>query len=132
MAEPLPVLYLAGPMSGLPAYNYPAFDAAAARLRAAGFEVLNPAENVAPENAEWSDWMRLSLGQLVRAGGVARLPGAEGSRGARLEMKLAGDLGMKVQPVPAWLTQQGQDAYMARLLGTNETSEENENDNGEN
>jgi len=118
MAEGLPVLYLAGPMSGLPAYNSPAFDAAAVRLRAAGFEVLNPAENKAPEGAEWVDWMRLAIGQLVRAGGVAILPGASGSRGARLEMKLAGDLGMKCRPVPAWLTLQGQAAYMGRLLET--------------
>jgi len=38
-------IYLAGPMSYLPQYNYPAFDKAAKRLRAAGHEVFNPADN---------------------------------------------------------------------------------------
>lgn len=118
MTEGLPVLYLAGPMSGLPAYNYPAFDSAAAKLRRAGFEVLNPAENEAPEGREWAGWMRLSIGQLIRADAVALLPGASGSRGARLEVKLAGDLGMRVRPAAAWLTQKGQDEYMGRLLHT--------------
>ncbi|URM87018.1 nucleoside dexoyribosyltransferase [Arthrobacter phage Ruchi] len=117
MAEALPVLYLAGPMSGLPEANYPAFHAAAASLRRAGFEVLNPAENRAPSpEPEWSDWMRLALGQLIRADGVAFLTGAGNSRGAALEMKLGDALGMEVRPWRAWITKQRQDAYMARLL----------------
>ena len=38
-------VYLAGPMSYLPQYNYPAFDKAAAKLRQAGHTVYNPADN---------------------------------------------------------------------------------------
>ena len=38
-------IYLAGPMSYLPMFNYPAFDKAAARLRKAGHTVFNPADN---------------------------------------------------------------------------------------
>ena len=34
-------IYIAGPMTGLPDFNYPAFNAAAARMRALGFEVEN-------------------------------------------------------------------------------------------
>jgi hypothetical protein len=38
-------IYLAGPMNYLPEFNYPAFDKAAKRLRAAGHIVFNPADN---------------------------------------------------------------------------------------
>lgn len=120
MVEPLPrVLYLAGPMTGLPAFNYPAFNAAAEQLRGAGFEVLNPADNK-PEEPDWVGYMREAIACLVRADAVAVLPGFADSRGARLETKLAVELEMSVRPVRAWLTEAGQRAYMARLLETKE------------
>ena len=37
-------IYVSGPMTGRPDNNYPAFDAAAKRLRDAGHFVINPAE----------------------------------------------------------------------------------------
>ncbi|QOP64948.1 deoxycytidylate deaminase [Arthrobacter phage Brynnie] len=112
-----PVLYLAGPMSGLPGFNYAAFHVAAGKLRRAGFEVLNPAENRAPSpDPAWSDWMRLALGQLLKADGVALLPGWRDSKGATVERNLARDLEVPALTVPAWLTKQGQTAYMGRLL----------------
>ena len=36
-----PILYLCGPMTGLPGNNYPAFHKAAADLRAAGYSVVH-------------------------------------------------------------------------------------------
>lgn len=38
-------IYLAGPMTGLPEFNYPAFHAEAARLRGLGYQVENPADH---------------------------------------------------------------------------------------
>lgn len=37
-------IYISGPMTGLPDFNFPAFHDAAARLRERGHEVANPAE----------------------------------------------------------------------------------------
>lgn len=93
-------LYVAGPMSGLPEYNYPAFHAAAARLRTAGYEVENPAEN--PAEDTWVDYMRASLRQVSVVDGVAVLDGWQLSRGATLEVHIAHALHLPVLPVAAW------------------------------
>jgi hypothetical protein len=93
-------IYIAGPMTGRPDFNYPAFNAAAARLRALGYAVENPAENNAPPCGTWSGWMRLALTQLVTCDTIALLPGWFGSRGATIEQRLAHDLGLTV--VEAW------------------------------
>ncbi|WP_319942079.1 DUF4406 domain-containing protein [Pseudomonas quasicaspiana] len=37
-------IYISGPMTGLPDFNFPAFAAEANRLRGLGFDVVNPAE----------------------------------------------------------------------------------------
>lgn len=42
-------LYLAGPMSGIKGFNFPAFHAAAKVLRAAGYIIVSPAETDPPE-----------------------------------------------------------------------------------
>ena len=59
-------VYIAGPMTGLPAFNYPAFHAAAATLRQAGYVVENPAENEPPPRVTWQGWMRLGIVQMMR------------------------------------------------------------------
>lgn len=94
-------LYIAGPMSGLPDYNYPAFHAAEAGLRAAGHETLNPATN--PEQDSWEGYMRAAIAQVIQAEAIAFLPGSHNSRGARLELNLADALGMEARPLNEWL-----------------------------
>lgn len=90
-------IYLAGPMSGLPEFNYPAFHAAAAVLRAQGHHVENPAENPQPACGTWQGYMRMSLRQIAACDCLYMLPGWRGSRGARIEHGLALDLGLEVQ-----------------------------------
>ncbi|QLI49434.1 hypothetical protein vBPaeMUSP18_37 [Pseudomonas phage vB_PaeM_USP_18] len=87
-------LYLSGPMSGLPEFNYPAFHAEAGRLRALGYHVENPAENDAPPCGTWQAFMRKAIAQLITCEAVALLPGWTESRGALLERQLAVTLGM--------------------------------------
>lgn len=106
MAE---TLYVAGPMTGLPEYNYPAFHRAAVDLRAKGYTVLNPAENIitgpdaADESKAWRLFMRISVKQIAEADGIAHLDGCSGSRGAAFELFLASQLGLLVMPVADWL-----------------------------
>ncbi len=94
-------LYIAGPMTGYPEFNYPAFIAAAVNLRAAGFKVENPADN--PVQSSWRDYMRCSLRQVSWVDGVATLPGWELSRGAVLEVHIAHSLGLPTLTVDQWL-----------------------------
>lgn len=91
-------IYLSGPMSNLPDLNKPAFHAEAARLRALGYEVENPADVELAEGATWSDYMRTDLPLMLKCDTVVLLPGWNLSRGARLEEHIARSLGMHVVP----------------------------------
>lgn len=89
-------IYIAGPMTGLPDLNFPAFHGEASWLRAMGNEVINPAE-VNPDPAtKWEDCMRADIAQLVTCDGIHMLAGWEKSRGATLEHHIALSLGMEI------------------------------------
>ena len=83
-------------------FNYPAFHAAAARLRAAGYEVENPAENTKPLETPWAEFLTDALTQVLKSDGIALLPGSHLSRGARLEVHVALELGKPVATVEQW------------------------------
>jgi hypothetical protein len=90
-------LYIAGPMTGLPDFNIPAFLAMAATLRERGHEVECPAEtHDNPECETWADWMRRDIPMLLRCEGVMLLPGWSASKGATLEAHIARELGMDI------------------------------------
>lgn len=103
-------VYIAGPMTGIPQFNYPAFDAAAECLRRQGHEVFSPAEMDDPEtrrlamaspdgspgsgtaNGEtWGDFLARDVKLIADSelDAVVVLPGWERSRGARLETFIA-------------------------------------------
>ncbi|WAX22827.1 hypothetical protein MAJJADAN_00065 [Pseudomonas phage Amjad_SA] len=86
-------VYISGPMTGLPDFNYPAFNAEAARLRALGYHVENPAEN--PEQPCWEDYMKVAIRQMLTCDTIAVLPGWGKSRGAWMEVSIAERVGMK-------------------------------------
>lgn len=84
---PIRRIYLSGPMTGLPGFNYAAFNAEAARLRALGYEVVNPAEN--PPQESWEAYMDVCIPQLLTCDTIALLPGWSESRGALRERQVA-------------------------------------------
>jgi len=97
------ILYIAGPMSGLPESNYPAFFDAEEKLQLAGYTTLNPASNVNPDPDNYVEWLRLGLRQVLDAHGVALLPGFGSSKGATLELFVAAFLKMPVKPIQEWI-----------------------------
>jgi hypothetical protein len=92
-------VYLAGPMTGLPHFNWDAFNAEATRLRSLGYEVENPAEGHETQDKSWLYYMRKAITQMLRCDMVGLLPGWEKSKGASIEANLAFDIGLHVLPV---------------------------------
>lgn len=99
------LLYLSGPMTGYPQFNFPLFHKAAAELRTAGYEILSPAEtDLDPEHAmkskdgimtaEFKESYGEMLGRDVRmiidnCDGMILLPNWHKSKGARIELATA-------------------------------------------
>lgn len=111
-------IYLAGPMRGIPEFNFPAFHGAAAKLRAQGHIVFNPAErdiertgvdiskgNATGDNDLATTQHGFNLREALKddleficleADAVALLPGWENSKGAHAERATALALGLWV------------------------------------
>ncbi|OPZ24169.1 MAG: hypothetical protein BWZ02_02935 [Lentisphaerae bacterium ADurb.BinA184] len=90
-------IYVSGPMTGLPDHNFPAFHAAAARLREAGYEVINPAENFGGRtDLPRETYLRADVILVAQCEAIAMLPNWQESRGARLEYLLARELNLPV------------------------------------
>lgn len=95
------LIYLSGPMSGYPDFNYPLFNKVASELRAAGNVVYNPAEYqyegefpVRAAFAEYSEFICLSATM------IALLPGWEKSLGVSAELALAKNCRIKILELP--------------------------------
>ena len=95
-AREIKTIYIAGPMTGYEDYNYPAFFAAEARFRDAGWEVLNPARH--PTDWITSDmdpdvvraaYMKMDIEDVMAADAIALLPGWQASKGANVELAVA-------------------------------------------
>ncbi len=91
-------------MTGLPDLNFPAFHAEAKRLRALGFEVVNPAEINTDPAAKWEDCLRKDIRAMMDCCTISLLPGWQQSRGATLEAHIARALGFEVIETSGILT----------------------------
>lgn len=108
-----PQIYIAGPMRGLPYFNFPAFDTARNALIAAGFEVCSPADLdrhegfdalAMPADSDWSEFPETDLNfqavvmrdlqALSGCQGILMLDGWQRSRGSRAEKAVAEWLGL--------------------------------------
>jgi hypothetical protein len=90
-------VYIAGPITGMPNDNHPAFHAAAADYRSRGCFVINPAEVFAPGTAPgWVECMRVLLPLLMTCEMIVMLPGWTKSKGARLEHHTARELAFAI------------------------------------
>ena len=86
-------IYLCGPMTGIKDFNYPAFNAETKRLRALGYEVVNPAEIVTDKSTPWQAAMKKDIAALMTCDSIVFLAGWENSLGANIERRLSRDLG---------------------------------------
>lgn len=110
-------LYIAGPMTGLPDFNYPAFFEAEEAIRALGHTPLNPGRNDGKTLEEaiefsgsaehpahsWEYYLRRDIPKVVSADALVMLPGWQKSRGANLEVHIATSLSM-----PLYILRNGQ------------------------
>ena len=115
--------YLAGPMSGIPQFNFPALDTAKASLLAQGYAVVSPAElddeiarkaalaspdgnmeeYVAETGETWGDFLARDVKLIAdEVDGVILLEGWEESKGARLEAFVARTCGKPVYLYEQW------------------------------
>lgn len=108
-------VYVAGPMTGIPHHNTPAFDVAAARIRAAGHEAVSPPDitRANPQQGIRSDGtisssayaalVRLDLIALLDCDAMVVLPGWTRSKGSKLELAVALAIGLPVFTVEEFL-----------------------------
>lgn len=94
-------VYLAGPMSGLESFNYPAFTKAAAVLRQLGYVVVNPAENfLGDTKLPRNTYLTKAFVQVTEVDAVAVLAGWALSDGASTEVAIAHALDIPVFNFP--------------------------------
>lgn len=89
------VIYLSGPITGVPNYWEP-FEKMDDYLTAKGHIVLNPAR--LPQGMTKEQYMIINIGHINAADAVLFLPGWENSKGSKLERIYCEYIGKEVLP----------------------------------
>lgn len=89
-------IYISGPMTGYPDYNFEAFNKKAEELEAEGWVVRNPASHGIVKDASRHDYLRYDAAQLVTCSAIYMLEDWELSAGAYWEHELATFLGLGI------------------------------------
>lgn len=92
-------VYISGPMTGLPKFNYPSFRRMERQLVKEGHEVVNPARTGEEDTShldspEWHDYMISAVTRLSGCTAIVMLHGWEDSPGARIERDWAMRMGL--------------------------------------
>ena len=112
------IAYIAGPMTSCVDYNFPAFYAAEAKLRAMGFDVVNPARNdveidgfnpkTDTARPHWY-YMRRALPLVCSCDVVVLLPGWGLSSGTLKEVRVAYECNIETAEIDG-------DGWLKKLL----------------
>lgn len=95
MFEKTDVVYIAGPMTGKPMFNYPKFHGYAAMIEKEwGCKVLNPARQ--PNGLKYTEYLRRAMEDVKQATAIVLLEGWPQSRGALQECEKATFLGIRI------------------------------------
>jgi len=94
-------IYICGKVSGDPDYDIK-FLKEENRLFSLGYEPVNPAAFISRKE-EWSKAMRTAIRAMLLCDGVSLLPDWKKSKGAKIEARLARELGMDVRDNVKWL-----------------------------
>lgn len=131
-------IYVAGPMRGIPEFNFPAFAEGSAQLRALGHEVFSPAERDIQKHGK--DVSASATGDLAdiahtgfslrdalgadtawiceKADAVALLPGWENSSGAKAEAALGKALGIRVDLIETFIGKKHDKSRLTKRSGS--------------
>lgn len=98
------IIYLSGPMTGLPNRNAETFNRWARYLRDRGHQVISPVENDGGSTDKpRSFYMELDINSLLMSNVVVLLPNWQYSRGAKLEVAIAQEIGRKLYTIDEFI-----------------------------
>lgn len=118
-------LYIAGPMTGIADYNFPAFFAAEDVLLAQGYDVVNPArmdqeiDGFVPSTdaaKAMAHYMRRDITALLEVDGLFLLPDWSTSKGARMEVAVGLALDLRFLTTVGHFVRPIDSAHVKRLL----------------
>jgi len=90
------IIYIAGKVSGMENEAKLAFKLAEKELNLQGHDVINPMELPHDHDKTWQSYMRECISAMMKADALYLLPNWRESKGARIEVQLAHNLGIKI------------------------------------
>lgn len=93
-------IYICGKVTGDSAYREK-FLSEENRLMSFGYTPLNPAVFI-PADEEWEEAMKKAIRTMLLCDGVSLLPDWQQSKGAKIEARIAREVGIEVRESAKW------------------------------